>query len=772
MAEQNLQAGGAQPSGTRIAHVLVRWHWLFFATAIALILFGAAGINRVERSNNTRAFFGPDNPEYQLILQIEDMFVSTDNMILAISGPEGSDFDPETLAAVREATEEAWYLPHVLRVDSLATFNHSRAEGDEIIVEPILPEEGEITESVAEEARAQTFETEELVNRVVSSDGRTFGVGVSMVPPDRSNETFQEIMDAVEVLADQIEADYPGHEVFLTGSIMASLAFSEAGDRDLEDTLPLAAGSTVLLLILGLGTFSGVIGSIIVLFGGAAMTLGIGGWMGMALTPGNASSPLAVIVIVAATCMHLVLHWRNALGQGMDNREAVEHSVEENLAPITVTNLTTAFGFLCLNFSDAPPLQDLGNMVAIGTICGWLLAILVIPTALLVLPSMRRRREGLLPRLLARVGAFTLKFRYAVLAVFAVMTAISVFGITRIHFNDDFIGYFDQSYQLRRDSDMIEDRLTSLKIVNFVLDSPYDGGVFAPEFLDQVEAFSEWMKTRPEVSHINSISQPLKRLNMNLNGDDPSYYRTADSSEANAQLMMLYELNLPVGQDQNTQLSIDGKQTLMSVSLDVDTSAELRWFAEDAQAWMEENAPEIATIGTGVGITFARVSQRNGAAMFTGAVVVLVVISATMIIALRSWRYGILSLIPNLVPALMAFGIWGVVFGEVNLGSTVVTVMTFGIVVDDTVHMMMTYIRQRRLGFAPREAVQRMLATVGTAISLTSITLVTGFSIIAMSSFAINEHLGALTALVVAMAFLADLLLLPVLLVLAEGKRQ
>ena len=771
MADQTFHAEGDVSFGTRIAHALVRWHWLFFGLAIALIIIGAMGISRVERSTNTRAFFGPDNPEYQLILQIEDMFVSTDNMILAISGPEGSDFDPETLSAVREATEEAWYIPHVLRVDSMATFNSSWAEGDEIIVEPMLPEVGEITPEIAAEARERTFETEELVDRVVSSDGRTFGVGISMVPPDRSPETFQEIMDAVTELADRIEADYPGHEVFMTGSIMASLAFSEAGDRDLDDTLPLAAASTVLLLILGLGTFSGVVGSIIVLFGGAAMTLGVGGWLGIALTPGNASSPLAVIVIVAATCMHLVLHWRNSMGKGMTRREAVEHSVQENLAPITVTNLTTAFGFLCLNFSDAPPLQDLGNMVAIGTVCGWLLAILVIPTTLLVLPELRRRREGLLPRILPRVGDFTLTYPKPILIVFAILTGIAVFGITRIHFNDDFIGYFDDSYQLRRDSDVIEDRLTSLKVVNFVLDSPYEGGVFAPEFLEQVEAFSDWMRDRDDVSHINSIVQPLKRLNMNLNGDDPAFYRTADSSEANAQLLMLYELNPPVGQDLNTQLSIDRKQTLMTVSLDVDTSAELRWFAEDAQAWMEENTPEIATIGTGVGITFARVSQRNGTAMFTGAVVVLVVISATMIIALRSLRYGFLSLVPNLVPAVMAFGLWGVLFGQVNLGSTVVTVMTFGIVVDDTVHMMMTYIRQRRLGFDPREAVQRMLATVGTAITLTSITLVTGFTIVAMSSFAINEHLGGLTALVVAMAFLADLLLLPVLLVLAEGKR-
>ncbi|MAC77208.1 MAG: hypothetical protein CML66_04005 [Rhodobacteraceae bacterium] len=772
MAEQDLEPGAEQYSGARIARALVRHHWLFFIAAIALIVLGGLGITHVHRSTDTRAFFGPENPEYKMLLQIEDMFVSSDNMIIVISGPEGSDFDPQTLEAVRTATEDAWYVPHVLRVDSLATFNHSWADGDDIIVEPLIPEDGEITPEIAAQARERAFSSEELVNRIVSPDGRTFGIAISIITPDRSNATFQEIMDSVDAIADKIRTEYPGHEVYLTGTVMASLAFSEAAGRDLDDTLPMAALSTVVLLVRGLGTFSGVVGSVIVLLGGAAITLGAGGWLGMALTPGNAPSPLAVIVIVAATCMHLVLHWRNALGQGMSNYEAVEHSVEENLAPITVTNLTTAFGFLCLNFSDAPPLRDLGNMIALGTVAGWLLSVMVLPTTLLMLPALRRRREGLLPRVLRWVGTQTLSHRKSVLVLFAILTGISIFGIMRIQFNDDFIRYFDHSYRLRRDADVIEDRLTSLKTVSFVLKSPYEGGIFAPEFLDQLDQFEKWLDERPDVLHAAAINQPLKRLNMNLNGDDPAFYKTADSSAANAQLLMLYELNLPVGQDLNTQISIDRKQTLMSVSLDVESSAELRWFTADAEKWMAENTPDIATIGTGASVTFARISQRNGTAMFSGAIVALIVISGAMIVALRSWRYGFLSLVPNLVPALMAFGIWGVVFRDVNLGSTVVTVMTFGIVVDDTVHMMMTYIRQRRLGYSPEEAVRRMLATVGTAVTLTSVTLVVGFSIIGLSSFAINEHLGALTALVVAMAYLADLILLPVLLVTAEGKRK
>ncbi|MEM8598178.1 MAG: MMPL family transporter, partial [Pseudomonadota bacterium] len=257
-----------------------------------------------------------------------------------------------------------------------------------------------------------------------------------------------------------------------------------------------------------------------------------------------------------------------------------------------------------------------------------------------------------------------------------------------------------------------------------------------------------------------------------LNGGDPAFDRIADTAEANAQLLLFYELNLPVGQDVNSLISVDRTRTVLSVTLSLETSTELRAFAERAEAWLHENTPEIAVRSTGSALTFARVSQTNGSMMLVGTVVVLLAVSASLLFTLRDVRLGVISIVPNLLPAVLAFGIWGLFLTDLNLGSTVVTVMTFGIVVDDTIHLLVAYQRARRSGSQAAEGVVEAIRTVGPAITFTSVTIVVGFLFVASSGFAINQHLGLLTAIVIGSAYIADLIFLPALLVQLESKRH
>jgi len=142
-----------------------------------------------------------------------------------------------------------------------------------------------------------------------------------------------------------------------------------------------------------------------------------------------------------------------------------------------------------------------------------------------------------------------------------------------------------------------------------------------------------------------------------------------------------------------------------------------------------------------------------------------------MILALRSFKLGLASMVPNLVPAAMGFGIWGLLVGEVGLGLSIVTSMTLGIVVDDTVHYMTKYKRARsEKGYDPEHAVRYAFVSVGQALLVTSAVLIAGFLILAMSSFKLNSGMGALTALVISLALLADFLLLPTLLMKIEEK--
>ena len=141
--------------------------------------------------------------------------------------------------------------------------------------------------------------------------------------------------------------------------------------------------------------------------------------------------------------------------------------------------------------------------------------------------------------------------------------------------------------------------------------------------------------------------------------------------------------------------------------------------------------------------------------------------------ALKSVRLGLLSLIPNLLPAGLAFGFWGLMVGQVNMAVSMVVGMTLGIVVDDTVHFLSKYLRARReQGLTAEQAIRYAFKSVGVAIVTTSIILVVGFSILAQSSFGLNSSMALLTAIAIIAALLADFFLLPALLILLDKKER
>ena len=181
----------------------------------------------------------------------------------------------------------------------------------------------------------------------------------------------------------------------------------------------------------------------------------------------------------------------------------------------------------------------------------------------------------------------------------------------------------------------------------------------------------------------------------------------------------------------------------------------------------------MAALGVGPGVMFAYISKRNIASMLTGTLVAIGLIGLTLVVALRSVRYGLISFLPNLLPATMAFGVWGLAVGEINLGVSIVSGMCLGIIVDDTVHFLSKYLRARREQQLDAEAAVRYaFSTVGTALVVTSVVLATGFSVLAQSTFGFNGDMGKLAALIIVMALAADLLVLPPLLMWFDGKRD
>ena len=334
--------------------------------------------------------------------------------------------------------------------------------------------------------------------------------------------------------------------------------------------------------------------------------------------------------------------------------------------------------------------------------------------------------------------------------------------------NDDFVKYFDESVEYRQDTDWVSANLTGANLIQFNLQSGEANGVSEPAFIQTVADFTEWALNEEVVTHVQSISDTFKRLNRDLNEGDEAFYSIPESRELAAQYLLLYELSLPFGLDMNNQLDISKSSTQVVVTLDDMTTNELRSWIARAEGYLAETHKTNLT-AVGPTVMFAYISKRNIESMLIGTLLAVFLISGVILIALRDVQLGLISLIPNLLPAALAFGVWGALVGQVNMAVAVVAGMALGVVVDDSVHFLTKYqIARRELKLSARDAVISAFNGVGTALVVTTLILVAGFAILAQSSFGVNSYMAMLTAIALVIALIADLTLLPALLIVLD----
>ena len=428
-------------------------------------------------------------------------------------------------------------------------------------------------------------------------------------------------------------------------------------------------------------------------------------------------------------------------------------------------------GFLSLNASDSPPFRVLGNLVAFGVFCAYVYSMTLLPALLSILPLRARPAGTGKAGFFDRFGAFVVARRKILLWCSAVLAVTLVTGVPRLEFTDNWTQYLSERYQFRQDTDFVIENLTGMETLEYSLRSGREGGVTDPAYLRKVDSFAEWYRKQPEVSHVQAFPDIMKRLNKNMHGDDPAYHRLPDDPELSAQYLLLYELSLPFGRDLNNRIDVAKSATRMTVVLRSLTSQGQRELDARAQAWIRANAPDLASEASGVSIVFAHLSQRNIKSMLTGTIIAMGLISLLLIVVFKNVRIGLLSLVPNFIPAAASLGLWGHMVGRVGLAGSVMTAIAFGIIVDDTIHFLSKYLKARREGLSASEAVRTAFQTVGHALWTTTAILALGFLVFASSGFEVSWALGLLVTLTIVFALLADFLLLPPLLMALDRRK-
>ena len=756
----------------RYISFVLRYRWLVVVLALLVMLAASGGGRFLTVTSDYRTLFGEDNPHLAAFDALEATYSATNAALIAIAPRENSVFTRKTLSAIEELTEAVWQVPYSSRVNSLTNYSHSEAHGDDLVVEPLVDDALSLGDEDLARVREVALSASETAGRLVSHDGRVAGLVIHFVLPEDPEPAWVEITDHLAAVLEQARSDHGDLAYYLTGNVVMNHAFAEATKDDLETLVPLVFLVILVSAAVFLRSFFGTLLIAILIVFVIGTTIGFAGWLGTVFTPVSASIPIIVMTFSVAYSIHIILLTLTGMRNGLDRNEAIAESLRSNTWPVFLTTVTTAIGFLSLNSSEAPPFHVLGNFVAFGALCTFAYSITFVPAMLSILPLRSRPAAAGRSSLFDRLGEIVVARRRFLLWFVSLLVVALVTGIPRNELGDNWTRYFDERYEFRRSTDFVIENLTGLDRLEYSLEAGREGGITDPDYLRSVDAFAEWYREQPEVAHVQAFPDIMKRLNRNMHGDDPSFHRIPDEPTLAAQYLLLYEFLLPFGSDLNARIDVAKSATRMTVVLRSSSSEEQRALDRRALAWLRANAPALAAEASGLTMVFAHLSQRNIDSMLRGTIVAMALISFILIGLFKDLRLGLISLVPNFIPAAMSFGLWGFLIGNVGLAASVVTAIAFGIIVDDTIHFLTKYQSARRRGLPSPKAVRYSFRTVGRALTTTTAVLSLGFLIFAFSGFESSWAMGLLITLTIVFALLADFLLLPPLLMAIDRRKS
>lgn len=766
---------------TYLTHILKN-RWLIIFSVLAILGVAIIGIKNLQFTTSYKVFFKPDNPFLLAIEEVENTYVKNENVLITISSPEKDIFQKDTLEMLRKFTKDAWKTPFAVRVDSLSNYQHTHADQDELIVNSLIGRHIVLSPQEIRTIKHIAINEPLLKNWLISPDGKTTGINITIhIPEANETEGAPQVAEYVRNLTAQFKHQHPALDFYITGGVMLNNAFGEASKNDIETLAPFMYLIVTLGLFFFFRSFSATLSILTTVFLSILATLGIAGWLNIQLSPPSASTPNIILTIAIADCVHFYVSFFQGLNKNLPaNTSLIEHklsaikeSLEINFKPIFITSLTTAIGFLSMNFSESPPFHDLGNIVAIGVAVAFLLTVSLLPALAAVLPAKVISRKQNSPSLFSKLGKFVVRKRHLLLFLSTIISITLISLAPNNEIDDDSLKYFSTSNKFRQDTEFTTDHLTGLYFIDYPIPALQDNGVNHPDYLNNLEKLVLWLRSQPEVLHVYSISDIFKRLNKNLHDDDPEYFKMPETQEMAAQYLLLYEMSLPLGMDMNDRINMNKSETRITVRIKTMSSKEVLVFDKNVNQWMNDNLPKnMIKAGTGGNIVFANIGVSNIKGMLKGTILSFFIVSVVIFITLRSLKLGLISLIPNMIPAALAFGVWSLLDGQINMGTAAVTALTVGIVVDDTVHFLSKYqYAQRHHNLNAQQSVNFAFEHVGNALWITSVVLISGFLVLTLSDFALNAKLGLLTAITIIFALLADFFLLPPLLMLGQKKK-
>ena len=747
---------------------------VFIFSCLVLVLILGRGITSVVFDPDMERFFPKGHPATSLSYEIDETFIRTDNLVIAINAKNNSIFTKKTLSLIENLTEESWTVPYSIRVDSLTNYSYVRSVDDDLLVEPFIENAVSLEDSFIKQREKIVEEEEIIFGSLISKDKKTTVISIIVDPPNPDANI--KLIDTVEYMleyVDEAKSNHPELDIRVLGTpyqeyISPKMVLSE---------MPIVMPSMLLLILVSvfflLRSVYAVLATILVIVLSLISTFGSVGYIGNALNQMVITIPILIITLALADCVHLFSIFFQQRAKGYSSKESMTRSLELNLQPLFLTTLTTCIGFLSFNVLDVPPLQDLGNFVSIGIAMAFIFTIFFAAPLFSFFEIKAPKSVNQQINLSRKIAKFSLKNSKTLLWSVPLASLLLICLIPLNVLDENPTQMYDEGFTSFSADTLWLDQMLGVTFPVSFKASSNNGSVSEPEFLKKIDNFVKWLETQDEVNHVTSLAHTMKNLNKSMHGDDPEWETIPESEELSSQYLFFYEMSLPMGLDLNSSISQDRASTKISANLDDMSGKDFLKFDKKVRAHIQENnLTEIISPAAGFRVVFSHISMVIVNSLLFGVFLGLLSITLLLGLFFRSIPFGVLSAFPNVLPIAAAFGIWALYDGQVGFMVAVGMGSTLGIIVDFTVHLLSKYdLARREMGQSPEEAVVFAFESVGFALIVMTIVISLGFLVLNLVNFMPLHDFARFSTISFLMALIIDFLLFPNLLVRFDKRK-
>lgn len=738
----------------RMAYRHRRYSLSMVAVLVALVGWAAQD---VRTSNDPLLFFSEHNFHRQQLESIQDVFGDTKTTLIVLDAKEAG-------APIVMLEAERYLTGILLDADNPLHIDHLEKLGS---LTAVLPDIGYPLEyTPIEDVPSLVADFPVLSTYYFNKDLSATVLLLALNNADQSDMALRGAFAELDGLVSHMQEKYPALEVSSVGNVALFEAMRSAFEKDKRFLFPATVVVNFLVLLFAFGNIRVTASVLVVAVISVVLTQGVAGWSGYVFSSGSASSFSIVLTLTVASLIHVV----HAMGQRQrrlpfqQSETIILSSFRKLTVPVILAHITTAVGFLSLNFADAPAFQSMGNLVAIGLVFSLMLSLFVAPIVF------KSRRNELVIRD-SRVRAMSLwlatawanaPVRYGVLVT--VLSLMALAGLGRIVFDDQIIKNFSSDHTLVVNTGKVVDAIGWSHSIDLVLKYDEDTLV-TPQNIAKIADLIDWLKDQNPVAGVIS---PMPLITDCLATRTPPYEGALVDVPPK---MLNFCVRSRASGAQAVFFNEDFRQIDLKILLPSTSALTVRVLTEKindkviALGFTDQTA-----VVSGVAVMSAYLTKVNTQSMLVGSAIAMLIVSILIGLFLRSPALAVLSILPNFLPAMASLGLWVWINTEVGMAASVIASVTFGIVVDDTIHIL--YALSRGKNTTTRSGVRTVLRNVTPGVLTTTATLGLGFAVLMFSGFEVTRQLGFLTSITIGIAFLFDIFVLPGLYRLFIGKKR